>query len=153
MFGPTGCRLDTFMQACRQVLSYDSSEQVEHWQSTLCIRGGADSAEDVCPGPLPPCKKRLSWQRQASPLSEAPLFAPKRPLLGSFQPSASSSESTPASQVGALASFPPVCPSKPYIGAPGTVQQAYSLALQLQVTEWVRLARLAPRIALPCPRS
>ena len=108
-----------------------------------CAFGRSDSAEDVWPGPLPPCKKRLSWQRPASPLSEAPLFAPKRPLLGSFQPSASSSESTPASQVGALASFPPVCPSKPYIGAPGTVQQAYSLALQLQVTEWVRLARLA----------
>ncbi|CAE7832552.1 unnamed protein product, partial [Symbiodinium necroappetens] len=32
---------------------------------------------------------------------------------------------------------------RPYIGAPGTVHQAYSLALQLQVTEWVRLARLA----------
>ena len=38
MFGPTACRLETFMQACRQVLSYDSSEQVEHRHSTLCIR-------------------------------------------------------------------------------------------------------------------
>lgn len=38
MFGPTACRLDTFMQVCRQVLSYDSSEQVEHWHSTLCLR-------------------------------------------------------------------------------------------------------------------
>ena len=108
-----------------------------------CAFGRPDSAGDFRQDPLPPRKKRLSWQRPSSPTSEAPLFAPKRPLLGSFQASASSPESVPTSQVGALASFPPVCPSKPYIGAPGTVHQAYSLALQMQVTEWVRLARLA----------
>ncbi|CAE7378217.1 unnamed protein product, partial [Symbiodinium necroappetens] len=48
----------------------------------------------------PPRKKRFSWQRPSSPISE---------------------------------DFPPACPAKPYIGAPGTVHQAYSLALQQQV--------------------
>ena len=107
-----------------------------------CAFGKPDSAGDSRQDQLPPRKKRLSWQRPLSPTSEAPLFAPKRPLLGSFQ-AAAAPESVPTSQVGAPADFPPVCPSKPYIGAPGTVHQAYSLALQMQVTEWVRLARLA----------
>ncbi|CAE7360321.1 unnamed protein product, partial [Symbiodinium sp. KB8] len=66
-----------------------------------------------------------------------------RPLLGSCQASAPPQVSVTATQVGNLTAFPPACPVKPYIGVPGTVHQAYSLALQMQVTEWVRLARLA----------
>ena len=108
-----------------------------------CAFGRPDSAGDIRQDPLPPRKKRLSWQRPSSPTSEAPLFAPKRPLLGSFHASASPPMSVTDTHVGTLTAFPPACPIKPYIGAPGTVHQAYTLALQMQVTEWVRLARLA----------
>ncbi|CAE7807262.1 unnamed protein product, partial [Symbiodinium necroappetens] len=90
-----------------------------------------------------PRKKRFSWQRPSSPASEAPPFVPKRPLLGSCTTPVSTNISAAATQPGTSAAFPPACPTSPYIGAPGTVHQAYSLALQLQVTEWVRLARLA----------
>ena len=108
-----------------------------------CAFGQPVSAGDPRQDPLLSRKKRFSWQRPSSPASEAPPFMPKRPLLGSCQPSTSSEAAQTATQVGNLTAFPPACPIKPYIGAPGTVHQAYSLALQMQVTEWVRLARLA----------
>ena len=108
-----------------------------------CAFGQPHSASDIRQDPILPRKKRFSWQRPSSPTSEAPLFAPKRPLLGSCQAFASAQESVTAMPVGNQTAFPPACPIKPCIGAPGTVHQAYSLALQMQVTEWVRLARLA----------
>ncbi|CAE7290157.1 unnamed protein product, partial [Symbiodinium microadriaticum] len=108
-----------------------------------CALGQPGSAGDFRQDPLLPRKKRFSWQRPSSPASEAPPFVPKRPLLGSCQASTPPQVSVTATQVGNLTAFPPACPVKPYIGAPGTVHQAYSLALQMQVTEWVRLARLA----------
>ncbi|CAE7455440.1 mdh-2 [Symbiodinium sp. CCMP2456] len=48
--------------------------------------------------------------------------------------------------------FPPDCPTRPFIGAPGTVHQAYSLALQQQITEWIRLARLASPFSSALPQ-
>ena len=68
---------------------------------------------------------------------------PKRLVLGSRATPAPSKDMVVDSHPVSSAAFPPTCPTRPYIGSPGTVHQAYSLALQLQVTEWVRLARLA----------
>ena len=108
-----------------------------------CAFGQADPAGAVRQELVLSHRKRFAWQRPSSPASEAAPFVPKRPLLGSRATPASSKDIVVDSQPVSSATFPPTCPTRPYIGSPGTVHQAYSLALQLQVTEWVRLARLA----------
>ena len=108
-----------------------------------CAFGQADPAGAVRQELVLSHRKRFAWQRPSSPASEAAPFVPKRPLLGSRAIRASSKDIAVDSQPVCSATFPPTCPTRPYIGSPGTVHQAYSLALQLQVTEWVRLARLA----------
>ena len=107
------------------------------WGSgTHCAFGQPDSVGDVRQDLVLPRKKRFSWQQPSSPTSEAPLFAPKRPLLGSVQ------KSVTAMPVGNLTAFPPACLIKPYIGAPGTVHQAL-LSCTADAGRWLRLARIA----------